>query len=108
MIDPLDDELVPLVEVARSLPRLRNGRPVHVATVWRWAKRGLGGVKLETIKIGGTTCTSKAALRRFFSQRSRGEVDLSSPTTEGRPAEQSPDAKSQTQLEAELARRFRI
>lgn len=36
------------------------------ATLHRWATDGLKGVRLEVIRIGGTTCTSKSALQRFF------------------------------------------
>jgi hypothetical protein len=65
-IDPLSDELMSLSQAARRLPRLRNGRPVSPSTVWRWASRGLRGVRLEIIRIGGVACTSAAALRDFF------------------------------------------
>ena len=39
---------------------------MHPSTVWRWVQRGIRGHKLETIKIGGVTCTSEKALRHFF------------------------------------------
>ncbi len=39
---------------------------VNVSTVWRWANRGIKGVKLETIKLGGKTLTSQQALTRFI------------------------------------------
>lgn len=43
----------------------------HPNTLIRWAKAGLkskGGriIRLETYRIGGTTCTSLNALRQFF------------------------------------------
>ncbi|WP_044255949.1 DUF1580 domain-containing protein [Rhodopirellula sp. SWK7] len=41
---------------------------VNVSTVWRWANRGIKGVKLETIKLGGKTLTSQQALTRFIEQ----------------------------------------
>jgi len=40
----------------------RNGRSVATSTVYRWATRGIDGIKLETIMCGGTTCASKAAV----------------------------------------------
>jgi len=67
-INPLSDTTFALAEAARRLPCLRNGRPVHPSTLWRWASRGLRGVRLATIRIGGTTCTSLEALQRFFEQ----------------------------------------
>ncbi len=70
-IDPTTETLRPFAEAARRLPALRGGRPVNVTTVWRWATRGVRGrggvtVQLESIKVGGTCCTSDEALARFF------------------------------------------
>lgn len=61
----LDEDLVPLSDVPMRLPRM-NGRRVHEATIYSWAQRGLRGVKLETLRIGGRHVTSKQALERFF------------------------------------------
>jgi hypothetical protein len=65
-IDPFSETPISFAEAARRLPRLRNGRPVSPATLWRWASHGLRGVRLETVRVGGTCCTSLEALRRFF------------------------------------------
>lgn len=61
-IDPFTEEVFTLSQVPKRL----RGRRVHSSTVFRWVQRGLNGRKLETIKIGGVTCTSENALRRFF------------------------------------------
>jgi len=66
MIDFKTEELLTLKDACMILPRRRRGRKPHFATLWRWAKRGLSGVKLETLKVGGTLCTSREALQRFF------------------------------------------
>ena len=42
----------------------RLGRCVD--TIYRWATKGMRGFRLETIRIGGTLCTSHEALQRFF------------------------------------------
>ena len=65
-IDPLGSDTFPLTEAARRIPRLRNDRRVSVSTLWRWAFRGLRGVRLETTLIGGVRVTSAEALRQFF------------------------------------------
>jgi len=65
-IDPLSEDTFPLTEAARRIPRLRNDRPVSTSTLWRWAFRGLRGVRLETTLIGGVRVTSAEALRQFF------------------------------------------
>ena len=60
------EELVSLTEATRALPRGRNGKRLHVSTLHRWAGRGLRGVVLETIHVGGRRYTSTEALQRFF------------------------------------------
>lgn len=48
------------------LPRSKKGRPIHFRTAYLWARRGLHGKKLQTVRVGNALCTSEAALRRFF------------------------------------------
>jgi len=62
----LAEDLLRLSEVPRELP----GR-TDVSTVWRWAQRGISGVKLETVKIGGKKLTSRQAISRFIEATSR-------------------------------------
>ena len=61
-IDPFREDVFSLKEAARRV----KGRKLHVATIWRWATKGLRGRKLETIPIGGVRCTTEAAMRQFF------------------------------------------
>jgi hypothetical protein len=79
MIDPAKEHLLSLSKAARKLPRLRNDRPVSPSTLWRWATGGLRGVRLETIKVGGSTCTSAEALARFFIALSGARAPQGSP-----------------------------
>ena len=60
------EELMSLSDAARALPRRRGGRKVNVSTVYRWTTTGCRGVVLESLQIGGTRCTSRQALSRFF------------------------------------------
>lgn len=46
--------------------RGRRKQRIHVATVFRWASRGIRGHRLEFVQVGGTRCTTEAALLRFF------------------------------------------
>jgi Protein of unknown function (DUF1580) len=39
---------------------------VAPATAWRWALRGVGGVRLESFKVGGLRYTSREACQRFL------------------------------------------
>lgn len=72
MIDLSPTSLVPLREVPDLLPR-RRGRKVHHSTVYRWAARGVRGVRLETTCLGGVLYTSQEALERFASRLSQTE-----------------------------------
>jgi len=68
MIDFVTEEVVSLNEAAShpGLPRRRRGKKPNVAILYRWAQVGVRGIRLETIQVGATKCTSVEALRRFF------------------------------------------
>ncbi len=70
MIDTSVEATIPLTLAADELPRCRRGRKTHVSTLFRWSKAGCRGVVLETIQVGGTRCTSREALQRFFERLS--------------------------------------
>lgn len=67
----LREELLSLPAAAKLLPRRRGGKKVHTATLYRWTVAGLRGAVLESLQIGGTRCTSREALQRFFEQLNR-------------------------------------
>ena len=96
MIDLTAETVLSLTEAAKTLPKRRAGKRPHVATLYRWAKRGLRGVKLETIQVGGTLCTSTEALQRFFEQ-------LGAPAT----ATDRPATLSRARLLQEATQRLR-
>ena len=84
-INPFAEEVLPFAAAARRLPAMRMGRPVSPATLWRWSSHGVRGVRLETVKIGGTACTSLEALRRFFARLDdANESPIPAPTRDGR------------------------
>ncbi|HOW71915.1 MAG TPA: DUF1580 domain-containing protein [Phycisphaerae bacterium] len=71
MIDILTEHLIPIRNVPHRLPPRPTGRRVHISAVYRWIQRGVRGVQLETIRIGGTSYTSIEALQRFAERQSR-------------------------------------
>jgi hypothetical protein len=71
MIDTIAEVPIPLTKAADDLPRRRRGRKTHVSTLFRWSTAGCRGVILETIQVGGTRCTSREALQRFFERLSQ-------------------------------------
>lgn len=76
MIDLKTESVFSLTEAAKKnlLPTRRAGKRPNVATFYRWAQRGVRGVILETIQVGGTKCTSAEAIQRFCER-------LSAPTS---------------------------
>ena len=70
MIDPLSEELISLSTAAKLVPNRRGGRRTHVSCIYRWTTAGCRGVILESIQCGGTRCTSKEAVARFFARLS--------------------------------------
>ncbi len=65
MIDITQETLIPLREAPRRLPPRPSGKRVHISACYRWISRGVRGVHLEAIRIGGSTYTSLEALQRF-------------------------------------------
>ena len=59
-IDISSEQMLSLSQASKYLP----GRP-HASSLWRWYRRGVRGVQLETAVIGGRRFTSVEALERF-------------------------------------------
>lgn len=84
MIDLATERLIALREVPKHLPPRPTGRRIHISAVYRWIQRGVRGVRLDSIQVGGTTYTSVEALQRFADGlSSRGPTDRAglAPTT---------------------------
>jgi hypothetical protein len=75
MIDLSLETVLPFRAACAQLPRRRAGRQMRPSTLYRWSRQGLRGVRLETIQVGGTQCTSIEALQRFFVQLSAPAED---------------------------------
>jgi hypothetical protein len=71
----LQDELLTPKQAASLLP-LIEGKAIDQSAIWRWARQGLQGVKLEHIRLGGRILTTMEALERFTKELA--EVDLPS------------------------------
>src|SRR3954470_15760057 len=91
MIDSISEAIFPLSQAADELPRRRRGRKTHVSTLYRWATAGCRGVRLETVQIGATRCTSREALQRFFERLS--SPHQAGPDVSG-PAKPTPASRS--------------
>ena len=77
MINIRDERLLTLAEATHHIP----GR-VCMHTVHRWSLSGVaGGLKLETVKVGGRRFTSLEAIDRFIAARSQPDYEsVAAPT----------------------------
>ncbi len=86
MIDLSQETVISFNEAAGRVPSYRPGRKTHVATLHRWAKDGVRGVKLDSARLGGRMVTSAEALQRFSDALSCAPASSPSPV-------QSPDSR---------------
>jgi hypothetical protein len=95
-----EETVIPLAEVPKYVPTRRGGKKLHAATAFRWVKDGVRGVKLESLRVGGTLCTSVQALQRFFERLSETDGRADQP-----PAVRSPAARERAiaKADAELS-----
>ncbi len=81
-----------LAESRLSLSELARREGVAVPTTWRWAQRGVRGVKIETFAIGGRRYTTAEAFARF--------VEATTAAAQG----VTPPARTNRQREAAIAK----
>jgi hypothetical protein len=69
----IDEKVFPLADAPEKadLPERRRRKRIHVSCLYRWSTIGCRGVVLETLQVGGTRCTSREALQRFFERLSK-------------------------------------
>lgn len=60
-IDPARDRLLSLRRVVEWYTS-RTGERLHRTVPYRWAQRGIGGIRLPTVRIGRARFTSEEAL----------------------------------------------
>jgi hypothetical protein len=96
VIDPCSESLIRLADVPKLkwLPTGRRGRRLHLSTLYRWQQRGLHGTRLETVQVGGTRCTTEAALLRFFAA-----LQAKDPATNPKRVNQSSLARAERALD---------
>ena len=69
-INIASEQVIALRDATTHLPRGPSGKKPHLATLYRWATRGVSGTRLETIRVGGARYTSVEALQRFVDRLS--------------------------------------
>ena len=78
MISIANEKLLTLPDAARVPPPGRGNTRTHPSTIYRWISRGIRGVRLESICIGGRTYTSAEALQRWADALSSRPADITS------------------------------
>lgn len=99
MIDPLSEQIVSLTDATKFLPTRRGGKRPHISCIYRWTVSGCKGVKLESLQVGGTRCTSREALARFFERLSQATgIDRELPTIRTPSQRARDDARAKREL----------
>src|SRR5689334_7087950 len=75
------ERLLTFAEAMRHplLAKRRNGSRINASTLWRWHARGIRGVRLETLVVGGIKMTSEEALYRFCEQVTEARASRTPP-----------------------------
>lgn len=93
-----------MIDHEKTFPLRRANREMgldlHVSTWFRYAAPGLRGERLETIKKGGSTQTSREAIRRFFAALTERRYQVKRAA--------GLDADRQARVNRELEARFKI
>jgi hypothetical protein len=66
------DSLIPIVDTARINGVLNLPTPPHCVTLHRWCTRGVGGHRLNKVRVGGRTYIAANDLRAFITAINSG------------------------------------
>jgi len=68
MIDISREAIRPIRDITKFVNTPVCGLKLHYGTIHRWCTKGLRGIRLESLKVGGARYTSTEALQRFFAK----------------------------------------
>jgi hypothetical protein len=54
----------------------KTGYRPHPVTCWRWSKKGIAGVKLQTWMIGGRRLTTLEAVQQFIDSQTKANSEV--------------------------------
>ena len=85
-INVFEETVISLKEARKLLPKSPRSKSISIPTFYRWIQKGIKAkdgtqVKLEIVKIGGSTFTSQQAIQRFVDQLSACANDSDSQST---------------------------
>ncbi len=97
------NELADLIELT-DVPALLPHHPSY-PTVFRWALHGIGGVRLEAVRLGRRWFTNRAALDAFSRALAAQTIErLNPPTTPAAPTSKTKPKRTAAQLARDLDR----
>ena len=73
MLNLSNETPLSLTEATKILPAL-GGRRLHPSSVWRWARKGVRGVRLEYARLGHRVVTTREALARFAARLAEADT----------------------------------
>lgn len=87
MIDTSRETLVSLTAAAELYPAVDGRRP-HPSTIYHQTTTGVGGVRLESVRVAGRVVTSVEAVARFLANvnalaHTHGDSDSTDQCVEG-------------------------
>jgi hypothetical protein len=105
VIDIQKEQLITLAAATKLVPPRRGGAPCSFSCAFRWTSKGVRAadgslVKLESLRVGGTICTSVAALQRFFERLGHRPDSEEAPTLRTPRQRQRAADQAAKQLEA--------
>jgi len=103
MINTAVEKTFSLNKAARRCSSSRGEQSLCPSTLHRWRFPGLGGIRLECIKVGGVWHTSEEALQRFFEKLTAAKaVSAEAETCGSRKSSKRGRDGHQDQVEEEL------
>jgi predicted transcriptional regulator len=81
----LSKRLYTLREAVNLFPKQPNGKPINLATLYRYTTTGLRGVILASVQAGNTRAVTEDAVAAFFEELTRQKNNRSK-VSAGQPA----------------------
>ena len=103
----IDEQVLTFAEATTRLPRL-GGRKIHTSSIWRWATKGVRGVRLEARLLGGRYVTSLEALDRFAATLVRNRQVQGNPPVTSSKSQTQPSHRRSVAAAAETLSRANI
>ena len=69
----LTEDILTTNDARKEIASITGSRP-DISTMTRWIHRGVGGTKLEAVRVGRQLITSRQAITRFIEARTADSI----------------------------------